>query len=202
VTDVTGRVRNLWCNAYRQVKAVMRAIWRRMKHLRDSGQSLIETALLIPLVLLITFNAVNFGYFYFVALHLSAAPRSGVEYSIQGFSTPAAGGLPSAGPTTTATSVSWLVYQDMSGLSNSSGAKVQVCTKLLGTSAAGTAKCTQFPTGSTFPAPAADPEPNTFVLNRVDVSYTVTPLIPVAAFGLTLTPSATFHRQVSMRAMD
>lgn len=187
---------------------MLRAILQQIRH-RDpgSGQSLIETALLIPLVLLITFNAINFGYFYFVALHLSAAPRSGVEYSIQGFSTPSAdgssgGALPSAGPTTSTTSVSWLVYQDMAGLHNSSSASVQVCTKLLGTSAPGTANCTQFPSGSTFPAPAADPEPATFVLNRVDVTYTVTPLIPVAAFGLTLTPSATFHRQVSMRAMD
>jgi hypothetical protein len=79
-------------------------------------------------------------------------------------------------------------------------AQVQVCTKKLGLSAPGTANCTQFGGGS-FPSPAADPEPNAFVLHRVDVKYTVTPLIPGTLFGLIM-PTTTFHRQVSMRAMD
>jgi Flp pilus assembly protein TadG len=168
----------------------------------DSGQSLVETALIVPLLLLISFNAVNFGYFFFVAIHLTSAPRQGVEYSIQGFSSPRQLDLPSPGPSTTTTSVSWLTYQDMVGLKSSSTAQVQVCTKALGLSAPGKANCTQFPTGAAFPAPDADPEPAAFVLHRVDVRYTVSPLIPAGLFGLTLTPSLTFHRQVSMRALD
>ncbi len=167
---------------------------------REGGQSLVETALVLPLFLLITFNAVNFGYFFFVAVNLASAPREGVTYSIQGFATPSQLDLPSAGPSTTATSVSWLTYQDMAGLSLSANAQVQVCTKLLGLSAPGKANCAQYGGGS-FPAPAADPEPNAFVLHRVDVKYTVNPLIPGWMFGLIM-PSPTFHRQVSMRAMD
>ena len=168
----------------------------------DSGQSMVETALIMPLILLITFNAVNFGYYFYVAIHLAAAPRQGVEYSIQGFSSPGQFSLPIAGPSTNQTSVSWLTLQDMSGLISSSGQQVQVCSKNLGLSAPGTPNCQQFPAGSTFPAPSADPEPTSFVLNRLDVRYTVSPLIPVGLFGLTLTPSANFHRQVSMRALD
>ena len=167
---------------------------------RDGGQSLVETALVLPLFLLITFNAVNFGYFFFVAVNLASAPREGVEYSIQGFATPAQLSLPSAGPSATNTSVSWLTYQDMAALHLSSTAQVQVCTKLLGQSAPGKPNCTQFGGGS-FPAPDADPEPGSFVLHRVDVNYTVSPLIPGWMFGLTI-PSTAFHRQVSMRAMD
>lgn len=166
----------------------------------EGAQSVVETALVLPLFLLITFNAVNFGYFFFVAVNLASAPREGVTYSIQGFATPAQLNLPSAGPSTTVTSVSYLTYQDMAALHNSVNAQVRVCTKLLGLSAPGTANCTQFGGGS-FPTPAADPEPNSFVLHRVDVKYTVNPLIPGWMLNLTV-PNLTFHRQVSMRAMD
>src|ERR1044071_7452952 len=99
---------------------------------RDSGQSLIETALLIPVVLLITFNAINFGYFFFVAIHLASAPRQGVEYSIQGFATPSELSLPQPGTTSANNSISWLTYQDMVGLASSSGAQVQICSEVLG----------------------------------------------------------------------
>jgi Flp pilus assembly protein TadG len=43
---------------------------------RDGGQSLVETALVLPLFLLITFNAVNFGYFFFVAVNGLGAARA------------------------------------------------------------------------------------------------------------------------------
>lgn len=167
----------------------------------EGAQSLVETALVLPLFLMITFNAANFGYFFFVALNLASAPREGVEYSIQGFATPGQLKLASAGPSTSDTSVSWLTYQDMAALYLSSNAEVQVCTKVLGLAAPGTSNCAQYPTGSSFPAPDADPEPTAFVLHRVDVKYTVTPLIPGDLFGLII-PATTFRRQVSMRAMD
>lgn len=48
-------------------------------------------------------------------------------------------------------------------------------------------------------ANAVDPEPG-FVLNRVDVTYTVSPLIPGAVFNLILPSNMSFHRQVSMRS--
>ena len=89
----------------------------------------------------------------------------------------------------------------MAALHLSANAKVQVCTKALGLSAPGTSNCTQFGGATSFPAPNADPEPAAFVLNRVDVKYMVNPLIPGGLFGLII-PPPTFHRQVSMRAMD
>ncbi len=63
----------------------------------SAGQALIETALMLPLILLLVLNCVNFGYFFIVALNLTVAPRSGVEYSILGFQTPASLSLPVAG---------------------------------------------------------------------------------------------------------
>lgn len=46
----------------------------------SSGQALLETALVLPVLLALIFNVINFGYFFLVPLNLSAAPRSGVEY--------------------------------------------------------------------------------------------------------------------------
>ncbi len=39
----------------------------RQRKSRDSGQSIIETLLTLPFLLTVLLNAVNFGYFYFVA---------------------------------------------------------------------------------------------------------------------------------------
>lgn len=184
---------------------------------------MLETALLLPLLLLLILNAVNFGYFILVALNLAAAPRSGGQYSVLGFATPAALLLPSPGPPGTTTSVSYLTYQDMTGaLYQPTGASIQVCTKVLGLAGSGasqTAKCSTCTSsscgtaGTGSPVPNADPEAPTFVLHRVDVTYTFRPLIPGTPFGIALLPSSicassggtvtcTFHRQISMRSMD
>jgi Flp pilus assembly protein TadG len=193
----------------------------------QTGQSLVETVLMLPLLLLVLLNAVNFAYFYLVALNLTAATRTGALYAMIGSSTPAGTALPPAAGTSSLTA-SYLTYQDMTGALNAPGsATVQVCSAGLGVNGTGSsqaAKC-ETCTSSTFgsatacgtagtgsPAPDADPEAPTFVLNRVDVIYTFTPIIPGTPFGLALLPlsactasggsvTCTFHRQVSMRAM-
>ena len=188
-----------------------RASFRRL-HRRTQGQSMIETALLLPILLLLAFNAINFGYFFFAAINLAAAPRTGVQYSIIGEATPVNIPLPPVGPSTSQVSVSYLTYQDMLGvLSGSANARVQVCSKALGmngTLAATRANCVQFGPGSETYTPAADPEAPNFILNRVDVVYQVVPIIPsfqlptpAGPIPLTIVPNLRFHRQVSMRAM-
>lgn len=181
------------------------------------GQSLIETALVLPVLLWLAFNAVNFGYFFFVAVNLAATPRTGVQYSILGSSTPKALTLPDAGPADAQASVSYLTYQDMKNvLPGSANARVQVCSARLGTTEAipgdptsQIANCVQFGTGTETYTPAADPEAPLFVLHRVDVVYEVTPLIPAFSINtpggpidLSLLPTLRFHRQISMRAMN
>ncbi len=184
-----------------------------MRHIRlrkqcgsQSGQSLLETALLIPLLLLLVFNAINFGYYFIVCIHLASAPREGVQYSIQGFETPAHIGLANPGPSTDTHSVSYLTYHDMNTLTGSGTTAVRVCSMEIGLNNPGlstqTAQCTSYGSAASpaFAAVAADPESPNFVLHRVDVQYTVTPLIKSSPFGL-ITPTLTFHRQVSMRAI-
>jgi Flp pilus assembly protein TadG len=180
----------------------------------SSGQSVVETALAIPFLFVIILNAINFSYFFFVALNLTAAPRSGAEYSILGSATPAATALPQAGSSLTTTlGVSYLPVQDladMAGVTSSGGAvEIQVCTAANGVSGSGssqTSTCTQY-NGFTATTPDSDPGAPTFVLNRVDVKYTFSPLFPGAPFNLaslafcSSTTSCTFYRHVEMRAM-
>lgn len=193
----------------------------------NSGQSLVETAIMMPLLLTLSFNALNFGYFFLIALNLAAAPRSAVEYSVQGPDTPPGLAFPAAGSATTTTSVSFLLLEDMRGAisANTSNASIQVCTQANGVTSPGTtsatATCTTYgaplPGGFTFPTPDSDPElirggaAPAFILNRVDVFYSFRPLIPGKLFNLVLmgttsacssaTGKCVFHRQASMRAM-
>ena len=201
-------------------KITTRNLWR-----SDSVQSLLETALIMPVLVLIVLNAINFGYFFLMALNLSAASRSSTLYSIMGSAAPPSTSFPQAGPTTAPLSVTYVAYQDLTGsVNNPSGnAAVQVCSPSVGISGAGTtgetSSCSSFPSGTTFPAPDADPELNAgntapaFILQRVDVKYAFTPPIPSFPFNLLvlLTPACTtdtggnvictFYRHAEMRGM-
>src|SRR6266702_801082 len=69
----------------------------------QDGQSLLETAISMPLLLGLAINIINWGYLWFMVLALSAAPRMGAQYATQGG---AAGTGTAPGPTT----ISNLVY--------------------------------------------------------------------------------------------
>src|SRR5438270_11578254 len=108
----------------------------------SSGQALIETALVMPLMLIVVLNAVNFAFFFLMALNITAASRTSGIYSVMGGATPAAKALPSAGPSTTASTVSYLAYQDLTGsvsTPSTSNTGVNVCSSTVGTSGTGAA---------------------------------------------------------------
>lgn len=173
----------------------------RQRESGTAGNSLIETAIMLPILLAIVFNAVNFGYFWFVGLTIAAAPRMGAEYSSQGGAALTSSSMPSTG------AIQWLVFENLTNAlgATTSNTAVRVCSS---TSTAGVdstshiAGCDSFGMFYKFGANIADPEaPTIFVLNRVDVAYTVTPIIKGAAFGVVLPSNLTFHRQVSMRSL-
>src|SRR6266566_5103405 len=160
------------------------------------GQSLLETAISMPLLLGLAFNIINWGYLWFMVLTLSAAPRMGAQYATQG-------GAAGTGTAPGTTVISNLVYDNLTHAisgATTSNAAVQVCTSAKGV-ASGVALCDQFGPAFAFPAPAADPEEPVYVLDRVDVEYTVTPIIPGKAFNVVLPANLKFHRQVSMRSL-
>jgi Flp pilus assembly protein TadG len=166
---------------------------------RDEGQSLLETAVAMPLLLGIAFNLINLGYFWFMVLTLSAAPRQGVQYSTQGGQAIAVASAPST------TAVSNLVYENMTNAvhgATTSNTSVRVCSSVKGVDAnTHMALCDSFGPSAPFTALAADPEAPVFVLNRVDVAYTVTPIISGSAFNVVLPANLQFRRQVSMRSL-
>src|SRR5437762_3827446 len=173
------------------------------------GQSLVETALLLPLLIMLVLNVVNLGYFFLCAINLNGAARTSVLYAIQGAATPFSGAIPPSGgssPGTNTASVTYLIYQDLTGaLWNPTGVSVQVCTDANGTNtntgSTQRANCEVCTSGGCSvasngsPVPDADPEatsptctnasspscPN-FLLHRIDVDYTFVPLIPGRIF--------------------
>jgi hypothetical protein len=195
----------------------------------SSGQALIETALILPLLLTIVLNAVNFAFFFLMALNITAASRSSAIYSVMGGATPSAIALPKGGPVTTTTTVSYLALQDLTGAvySPSTKAGVQVCSSSIppapGILNAGTTtmqtQCASYGSVGSFPSAEPDPELNAgstapaFLLNRVDVAYQFSPPIPVMPFNILVlaapictssggTVTCTFYRHVEMREMQ
>jgi Flp pilus assembly protein TadG len=184
------------------------------KTIRGSGgQSLIEAGLLLPVLLLVTFNAVNLGYVFFSYLNMATASRQGAEYSIQGAQTISESNLP------TADSVKSLVSEDITtAVPGGSNAPIRVCTESLGLNTNYTGvntvpNCNTYPSGSSFPStdsnctggPNICPDPEAaygLILNRIDVSYQVTPLIDGTAFNLIFPQGLTFHRYLYMRAIN
>jgi len=197
--------------------------------LNSRGQSLVETALMLPLLIMVVLNVVNLGYFFLVVVNLTGAARTATMYSAEGSSTPANSPLPSSGgasPTTNMLSVTYLAFQDMTGaLWNPTGATVQVCSPINinaagsgvnGTGATQNSNCETCTSGSGCstagtgtPAPSTDPEAPSFVLNQVDITYTFNTLIPGRIFNIPLQASAmcnsgncVFKRRARMRAMN
>jgi TadE-like protein len=191
----------------------------------QAGQSIVETVLMMPILLMFLLNAVNFGYFFFTITNLAAAPRMGVEYSIMGGATPSAIELPATGPRAGVLTTSFLTSEDMRGALNApaANASVQVCSQSAGMVSAGTtaakAACVSYPGSNVtfaFPATQSDPELNAgntapaFVLHQVDVAYKFTPLIPGTVFNILLFTFPTcdtngvcvLHRQSIMRGMN
>ena len=170
---------------------------------------MIETALVMPVLVLMLCFAIDIGYFFIVAANLVSSSRNAVLYSGQGFVSPAQQTLPSPGTSGSladTAGVAGLAGGDLSGLANmTTKTKVQVCSKQLGTTQTSNgyvARCSTFPSGSLSYSPDQDPESNNGMLTqRVDVVYTLSPPIPINFFSFSM-PSLTVHWQAEMRAVD
>jgi hypothetical protein len=150
------------------------------------GQALVEFALILPLLFLLIVNAVNFGGFFFAWITVANAARVGAQYMSMGSDTPA-----------TAAQITALVANDVSSLLNRASLKVRVCTNNNGV-----VTCQGTGSGAT----PADPEPLSYTLGTVDVTYTYQPFIPVFDFsklGIHVTlPATTIHQKSVMRMIQ
>jgi Flp pilus assembly protein TadG len=174
----------------------MKKAQRKLKS--SNGQSLLEFALVLPLVFLLIVNAVNFGAFLYAWITVANAVRTGADYMVLGG---ASLGMPHAPDPTT--DVIPFVKADCKSLMNkSSGAlKVRVCTNN-STVDSTTIQCF----GDAGNNPPADPEPASYVLGSVDVTYTYQPIIALWDFpglGIHATlPATTIHRQALTRMIQ
>ncbi len=153
---------------------------------RCEGQALVEFALVIPLVLLLAVNALNFGTFIYAWITVANAARDGAQFMIMSSASPNA-------PTpATLAQVTTLVTSDVTSLLNRASLVVAVCTNS-STAANG---CTSL----------YDPEAPSYTLATVDVTYTYNPLIPLFSFprlGISATlPTTTIHRKAVMRMLQ
>ena len=161
------------------------------------GQTLIEFALILPLLLVLIVNVVNFGTFFFAWITVANAARSGAQYMCMGG---ASVGSPRAA---TSTQIYNLITADISSLQNRASLAVRVCAKKYGVAAV----CSTTGSG-TFADPVADTriEAPLFVMGWVDISYTYVPPIPGFSFpnlGVYATlPPLTIHRQSVMRLIQ
>jgi Flp pilus assembly protein TadG len=157
------------------------------QHRAQSGHSLIEFALVLPMLFLLIINVVNFGGMLHAWIAVSQAARNGAQYWMFG------GAVYNGLTQPSATQVKNLVLDGLKGLPNASGATISVCKTNNGVTTCATGSAT----------PPADPEPTHFALGSVDVSYTYTPYISAwdfSSLGIHLTiPATTIHRQCVMR---
>lgn len=160
------------------------------------GQATVETALGLPLLLTLAFNMINIGYFWFMVLALSAAPRHAVQYASQG----GVAGTSTAPSSTAVRDVVWNNVTNAVAGATTSTVTVQVCIASNGVnSTTGIANCNNYGSYTFSSTPNADPNTAYFTLQRVAVEYTVTPLISGAVFNVLIPADLNFRRQVSMR---
>ena len=195
--------------ALRSVRGLFSMGYKRSSENRcENGQSVLEAALVLPLLLTLACNAINVGYYFYASLNLTAAPRQGSEYAIQG----GIGSLQNVLPSSA--NVKNLVVLDINGAmaGTVNATPIQVCSSnavdggfVSGTAGTNTqaASCTSWvPSGlsATFAGADSDPESPNLVVQRVDIQYTIPPLISGPLFNLV--PPPTYVRTVQMRAIE
>lgn len=128
-----------------------------------SGQSLLEFAILLPLMFLLIVNVVNFGGLLYSCITVANAARTGAAYMMMGGASVGGPSLPI--PST----VTAIVNADLAALPNAGNATVTICSNFNGAKQAPDTDCL-----ATF----TDPEPTTSILGTVNVKYTYCPFIP------------------------
>jgi hypothetical protein len=168
------------------------------------GQALVETALTLPLLILLLVNAVNFGFYIYGYITVNNAARAIAQYRVYNG---VAVGFPR---TPTPAELNCVLNHEVSSLPNkgspgtcgsaSSGwpnITVRICSNRNGT-----VNCT----GGGSYAPPADVEPSRFALYSAEVTYTFTPVIPPFVVpGINVPASlfpTTIYRHVLMRSMQ
>jgi Flp pilus assembly protein TadG len=144
---------------------------------------------MLPMLFLLIVNVVNFGGFFFAWITVANAARAGADYAIlSGASVGSPGDA-------TATQITDVITQDISSLPNASSLSVNICRNNNGTITTLAGTCSSVP---------SDPEPVSYILTTIDVTYTYLPFINVFQFPnlniYATIPPTTVHRRAVMRS--
>jgi uncharacterized protein (UPF0333 family) len=161
--------------------------------LRNQGQALIEYILMIPLVFVLAVNVVNFGAYFYAFVTVANAARAAADYAILAGASVASGHTALPSPS----QINTLITTDIASLPNNPSLSVNICQTNNGPPQALLGSCSSI---------LADPEPTSYVLTSIDVTYTYKPLIPLFSFpnlhiNATL-PTTTIHRRAVMRSLQ
>ncbi len=196
------------------------------------GNSLVEFALVLPLLFVLIANIVNFAGFFYAFIAVANASRSAGDYTIMG-SIAYSGTDPSgaAGPTlkapsdngtTGAQAVANVLGNDMLSLPNGTSINVRLCELNPSSAAITSATCNVCTNGtgsmvctsgsgsfSTNPSPdSSTGEGTNQTVTGVDVTTTSNPIvstgfsIPGLGLGLTLPSNLVLHRQSVYRVLN
>jgi Flp pilus assembly protein TadG len=156
---------------------------RKRFHRDSSGQSLLEFALLLPLMFLLVVNVVNFGGLLYAYITVTNAARSGATYMMMGPSSVGNLNLPSTA------AVQDIVQKDLASLprsTNSTVTTVTVCGNFNGTTtwqnSSGTQVACTMPSNPPSGTSYADPQPTLNNMGVVQVQYTYCPFIGALNF--------------------
>jgi Flp pilus assembly protein TadG len=157
---------------------------------RESGQAVLELALVTPFIFFLIILAINFGGWLYAWTQVGNAARAAANYAVLG---PSSAGSP---VTPNGTAITTMLAADLATLPNysSSNPSVAVCWNNNGTVTSITGTCS---------SPPADPEGGSYIAVSVDLTYTYTPFVTSFTFsnlGIQLpTMLTSLHRRVVMR---
>ncbi len=170
------------------------------RYKKRKGQAILELAFLIPFLLLLIANVVNYGGMFFAAITVANAARHGSQHFAYGAATV------KNSPPPTAAEVWALIQNETAALPNPTSLSIRVCRE--NRDDPSSPACTPF--GSTtysFTSPAVDTrtEGVNYLNTWVDVGYTYAPYIPlftVPVINVSLSPAPqTLVRQSLMRRL-
>ena len=159
----------------------------------NSGQALLEFVFMLPILLVLIMNVVNFGGLFYAWITVANAARAGVNYAVLGVAS--AGSLSQA----SVSSINSMLTTEVSSLPNQASLVVNICKTYNGITTTLSGTCTSIP---------ADPEATSFTLESIDVTYTYVPFINPTAFqfpnlNLYVTiPPTTLHNRAVMRVIN
>lgn len=163
----------------------------------ENGQALIECALVLPILILVILNVVNFGAFIYAWVSVANAARAGAQYWCMG-------GAMVTGPSTpTAPQVTAFVRRELASslpmaLPNWNTAQVRLCTN----NPNRTPQIVCVGSGTVTPPPLdrdTDTDTTPYTLGTVDVTYSYRPVVPLAIATL---PATTIRSRSAMRIMQ